>query len=318
MRARADGNSFNNDSVWMQFSNSVNGSGTPAWRIGTTSGMFVALEECSGCGVQGWGWHDNGSGRGVRGAPIFFASTGTTTIRVQQREDGISIDQIVLSPSTYKSSSPGKLKNDTVILAEAGRVASGTTPSGINEIVMHVRDVSKVVGKWNRTADSTAANGIRLWNPNAGVPRPSSARATPTSYFEKTFRADAGKAYHLWLRMKAENNSWSNDSVWVQFSTSRNAAGTAVWRIGTSGAAEVSLEEGNGQGMQGWGWNDNAYGSLAAPIYFATGGTQTIRVQSREDGISIDQIVLSAVRNLTTRPGALKNDKTIVPATVGP
>ena len=74
------------------------------------------VEECSGCGLSGWGWEDNGYGTGVLGAVIYFATSGTQTIRVQRREDGISIDQIVRSPGTYLSSSPGTTKNDTRIL----------------------------------------------------------------------------------------------------------------------------------------------------------------------------------------------------------
>ena len=50
------------------------------------------------------------------GPVVYFATTGTQRIRIQQREDGISIDQIVLSPSTYINSSPGALKNDTRIM----------------------------------------------------------------------------------------------------------------------------------------------------------------------------------------------------------
>jgi hypothetical protein len=43
------------------------------------------------------------------------------TIRIQTREDGLAIDQIVLSPSAYLSVSPGALVNDTTILPETGR-----------------------------------------------------------------------------------------------------------------------------------------------------------------------------------------------------
>jgi hypothetical protein len=48
-------------------------------------------------------------------------------------------------------------------------------------------------------------------------------------------------------------------------------------------------------------------------IYFETSGTQTIRIQVREDGFSIDQIVLSPGTFLNVSPGALKNDNTILP-----
>jgi acid phosphatase len=77
------------------------------------------LEECSGCGIQGWGWQDNGWGVGVLGPQIFFQTTGQQTLRVQVREDGLSIDQIVLSPTTYLNSSPGASKNDTTILPKS-------------------------------------------------------------------------------------------------------------------------------------------------------------------------------------------------------
>jgi endonuclease/exonuclease/phosphatase family metal-dependent hydrolase len=48
-------------------------------------------------------------------------------------------------------------------------------------------------------------------------------------------------------------------------------------------------------------------------IYFATSGTHTIRVQAREDGLAIDQIVLSAQSYLSASPGAFRNDSTILP-----
>ena len=60
------------------------------------------------------------------GQPIYFASTGRQTLRVQVREDGLSIDQIVLSHTVFASTPPGTLKNDTTILAEAD--GSGTPP----------------------------------------------------------------------------------------------------------------------------------------------------------------------------------------------
>lgn len=47
-------------------------------------------------------------------------------------------------------------------------------------------------------------------------------------------------------------------------------------------------------------------------MYFQTSGLQTIRVQVREDGLSLDQIVLSADKYATRAPGATKNDTTLV------
>jgi hypothetical protein len=50
---------------------------------------------------------------------IRFVKSGFETIRVQTREDGLSIDQIVMSPSTYLTTPPGAPKNDTTILPES-------------------------------------------------------------------------------------------------------------------------------------------------------------------------------------------------------
>jgi hypothetical protein len=87
----------------------------------------------------------------------------------------------------------------------------------------------------------------------------------------------------------------------------------AINRIGSTKAMVVSIEEGTNAGLSGWGWGDDSYGGFGNPIYFATTGPQTIRVQVREDGISLDQIVLGADTYATVAPGTTKNDTTIVP-----
>jgi hypothetical protein len=51
---------------------------------------------------------------------------------------------------------------------------------------------------------------------------------------------------------------------------------------------------------------------IGAPITFTVSGTQTLRLQPREDGLLVDQIVISADRFTTAAPGAPKNDTTIV------
>jgi hypothetical protein len=48
-------------------------------------------------------------------------------------------------------------------------------------------------------------------------------------------------------------------------------------------------------------------------LRFPDGGWQRIRIQVREDGVSVDQIVLSAVTYRTARPGRAKNDTLILP-----
>jgi hypothetical protein len=54
----------------------------------------------------------------VLGNPIVFERTGVQTIRIQPREDGLLIDQIVLSPQKYLTVSPGLLKGDTTVVTQ--------------------------------------------------------------------------------------------------------------------------------------------------------------------------------------------------------
>jgi hypothetical protein len=201
-------------------------------------------------------------------------------------------------------------------VSSASNIASATfgQPTA-PEVVLRAASVpaTQIVGDWQKVSDSTAAGGIRLANPDRGAPKLLSALAAPSSYFDVTFTANAATPYHLWLRMKAQNNAYQNDSVYVQLSGTLTSQGAPIYRIGTTSAAVVALEDTTGAGVQGWGWNDNGWASLGAQLLFQQTGTQRLRIQVREDGISIDQIVLSPSRYLTTSPGALKNDTTILP-----
>jgi hypothetical protein len=203
-----------------------------------------------------------------------------------------------------------------------GRAFDGTTidrctqpppPPQAAEVVLYASDVSRA-GRWLLEADGTAAGGQRVRHPDAGAAKIATAAAQPANYFDVTFDAVTGTPYRLWIRGKADNNGWANDSVFAQFDKSVNASGVAQFRIGTTGAAEVNIEDCSGCGLSGWGWQDNGWGvGVRGPlIYFANGGAQRLRIQTREDGLSIDQIVLSPARYLTASPGALKNDNTIL------
>jgi endonuclease/exonuclease/phosphatase family metal-dependent hydrolase len=340
LRGRAEKNSYSNDSVYVQFSDSVDGAGASRFRIATTSGTVYTLEDCSGCGVAGWGWNDNYYGTAI-GDLIYFAATGTHTIRIQVREDGLSLDQIVLSPVTYFTTAPGAAKNDTVILAESGTVSAAApppvepTPTPVEptpeptptvpptpapapgEVALYAATAA-AYGNWTVMADSTAAGGYRLANADRKAAKLNQPLATPVDYFELTFSANAATPYRLWIRGNAAKNSYLNDSVFIQFSDSVTVTGAASYRIGTKASAVYSLEDCSNCGVAGWGWNDTVYGpSPSEPIYFAASGQHTIRIQVREDGLSIDQIVLSPGAYLTTAPGAAKNDSVVLTATDG-
>jgi hypothetical protein len=180
------------------------------------------------------------------------------------------------------------------------------------DVVQYSTDATRVAGLWRFEPDASAAGGQRLRHPNASAPKLSAPLASPANFFELTFTADAGVGYRVWIRGRADSNSFNNDSVYLQFSDSVTASGAAVYRIGTTSATSVVIEECAGCGLSGWGWADNAYGGSGPLIYFAATGTHTLRIQTREDGVAIDQVILSAGAWVSTPPGAPKNDATIV------
>jgi hypothetical protein len=66
--------------------------------------------------------------------------------------------------------------------------------------------------------------------------------------------------------------------------------------------------------LNGWGWQNSSYWlNQNTTVTFATTGIHTLRVQVREDGVELDQIVLSPGTYLNTRPGPVTSDTTIVP-----
>jgi phosphatidylserine/phosphatidylglycerophosphate/cardiolipin synthase-like enzyme len=191
--------------------------------------------------------------------------------------------------------------------------AGAPPPSGESDIVLYAAHAPTIHGSWSVESDEAAAGGARLIDPDAGRAKVTQPLAAPTDYFELTFQAAAGTPYHLWLRGRADRDFYGNDSVHVQFSRSVSATGAPVFRIGTAASTVVCIEQGDGADLAGWGWADNGWDGLGPDVYFAESGPQTIRVQRREDGISIDQIILSPASFLRQTPGAAKADATIYP-----
>jgi hypothetical protein len=189
-----------------------------------------------------------------------------------------------------------------------------------DEIVIHASDVpaASIVGSaWTRTSLAGAANGVAMLNTDRGAGKLSAPLASPSSYVDVTFYAASGVPYRLWVRSRAANDSWANDSMFMQFSGRVDEQGRAIDRIGSTDGATIFLEDSNGAGVSGWGWNDEVYGPAASTVYFGTSGLQTLRIQQREDGIAWDQIVISAGTYRSSAPGPLRSDSTIVARTLG-
>jgi PLD-like domain len=192
-------------------------------------------------------------------------------------------------------------------------------PAGATTVVLYASKGTPV-GDWQVLSDATAAGGKAMWNPNRPAAKIAPALASPASYFELTFPAMGGVAYHVWIRMRAQDNSTSNDSVHVQFSDAVAGAGstTRTMAIGSTSSGEFVLQDGpSGGSNSNWGWTDSGWGVPGAPIYFETTGTHTLRVQQREDGAIIDQIVLSPDTYRTAAPGPHANDAMLLPEASG-
>ena len=192
--------------------------------------------------------------------------------------------------------------------------ASARSGAATTDIVLYAADATSVSGVWSKVSASGAAGGVMLSTPDRGWSAADVPLVSPTDYFEIAFDASAATTYQLWVRMRGAADSKWNESVWVQFDNAVDGSGNALWRIGSASALAVNLENCTNCGIAGWGWQDNAWWTgQTARVRFPTAGPQTIRIQVREDGVAIDQIVLSPTTWLSTPPGALRNDATIVP-----
>lgn len=220
----------------------------------------------------------------------------------------VSNDQVLY---IYPALPPGSYTFTVTASDGRGAAASDSmtlTITPVKEVVIWAADGYAQGSAWTQVSDATAAGGIRAYNPNKNAPKINSPSPNPSSYYAIGFIADPTQTYKLWVRLKADGNSPYNDSVWVQFT-------------GSSYSLPVNLEECSGCGESGWGWEDDGWGSVnknGITLRFPDGYYHEIWIQQREDGVSIDQIVLSSEKYLTTRPGAAKNDMTVLPRTYQP
>jgi endonuclease/exonuclease/phosphatase family metal-dependent hydrolase len=182
------------------------------------------------------------------------------------------------------------------------------------DVVLYATDVAAPHGNWALAPSADSPGGQKIASADNGWSTTSAALAAPNDYFEASFTAAANTSYHVWLRMRASGDSKWNDSVYVQFNDATDVNGSPIYRVGTTDALVVNLENCSGCGDLGWGWQDRSWWlGQSAVVKFASSGTHTIRVQTREDGVEVDQIVLSDATYLNAAPGGVKNDATIVP-----
>jgi hypothetical protein len=207
----------------------------------------------------------------------------------------------------------------------AGSTPPPPPPPPVSDVVVYASDIpsGNLHGEWVTAADSTSPNGVKLSTPNNGVKNTTNPLAAPVHYVDVPFTATGGTQYTLWLRIKALNNSKDSDSIYVQFSDAL-INGAAAYPIGTTSGLIVNLAtDATASSDMNWGWVDGAYWlGQTATVTFPSTGAHTLRIQVREDGVQVDQIVLSPSRYFNSAascptscggaPGPVSNDTTIV------
>ena len=236
---------------------------------------------------------------------------GTTTLSIPtSAQVGLLVtshDTGVLNTSTFDSVS--------VTSAAAPPPPPPPPPPSAQNIVVYASDIppSALHGSWAHASDSTSPGGMKLVTSDAGFTQLNNALASPTEYFDVNIPVVSGVPYTIWLRLKAATNSKWNDAVWVQFSNAR-VNGSAAYAMQTTSGLLVNLAtDSNATSLLNWGWQNGAYWlSQPVTVTFPTTGTETLRIQVREDGVQLDQIVLSPSNYLNASPGSVTNDSVIV------
>jgi endonuclease/exonuclease/phosphatase family metal-dependent hydrolase len=278
LRMKAAGNSKWNDAVWVQFSDSLNASGNAIYRIGTTSGLLVNLEQCSGCGMSNWGW-SGGAWWLSQALAIEFASDGAKTIRIQTREDGVEIDQIVISQTTYMNGSPGASRDDTTILARSNPAVTTTPPSSPPPT-----GAKALPGIIQAEDFDNGLNQIAYWDSTAG----NYGGQYRTTDVDVEGCAEGGY-----------NIGWITGGEWLNYTVNVASAGTYTldFRVASHAGGTLHVEF-NGQDKTGsvtvpatGGWQ--SWTTVSRTVTLSS-GAQVMRVVFDTGGININSVGASS------------------------
>ncbi|HKG21855.1 MAG TPA: IPT/TIG domain-containing protein, partial [Blastocatellia bacterium] len=129
-----------------------------------------------------------------QGAVVTIGGTAATSVNV-------------VSGSSITATTPAHAAGTVNVVVTSTGGQSGTLNGGYTytsppsspapDIVLYASEATVKVGGWIAVADSSAAGGSRIHMPDAGAPKLSAPLASPTSYFEMTFNAQAGIPYRL-------------------------------------------------------------------------------------------------------------------------
>ncbi len=179
---------------------------------------------------KSWGWATT-TYFGPEPGEFFFQRDGTHTVRIQSRQEGVSLDSMLLNPyPELDELLLSKRVDEIETFLQAGCVPERY--SGLVVLWLPAAAQQRCHGKWKKAPDPGALRGARVDD----LPARNSWRyqpvVEPVDYFELDFEARRNVRYRLWMRMKAFKGNPRTDSVYVQFSDAIDNGGRQRYRIG--------------------------------------------------------------------------------------
>ncbi len=177
-----------------------------------------------------WGWMD-GTHYSPETGDVYFQDGGPHTLRIQSRQDGVSLDTILLSPYDEIDKMLRARDFDRIdqLLIKKDR------PDEYPDLVIIPAsqvDRDRIYGKWKRESDASALFKFRLDDLPSQKTWQFQPLINPEDYFEVDFQAKKDIKYHVWIRMKAYKGDPLSDSVYLQFNDSMDDQGGERYRIG--------------------------------------------------------------------------------------
>jgi endonuclease/exonuclease/phosphatase family metal-dependent hydrolase len=159
---------------------------------------------------------------------VRFASSGEHTIRVQTREDGVDVDQIVLSPVKYLNSAPGPITNDSTILSKSsGSTSGGTSSPGSETLSPYKGSPFSLPGTVNAAEYDNGGQGVAYYDTSSGNSGGS-------------FRN--GDVDLQGSSLGGYNVGWVDPGEWLKYTVDVTAAGTYNVSVRAAALASSSIQ----------------------------------------------------------------------------
>lgn len=188
-----------------------------------------------------WGWMDRTHYSPEMG-DVYFQDDGTHAIRVQSRQDGVSLDTILLNPYDEIDNMLWAKDFNRIdqFLVTEDRLAQYPDLVVISASKV---DRNRIYGKWKREPDPSALFNFHLDDLPSQKMWKFQPLINPKDYFEVGFQAKKDIKYHVWMRMKAYKGDPLNDSVYLQFNDSVDEYGRERYRIGQPAYSKERLSD---------------------------------------------------------------------------